>query len=376
MVLKITQFLPIGQETMSFFYDCISANTYLRNLNKVTFDKTDDELNKASKVIVSVADEPLDRTRSYYAVVSFYTNEGDGRCLNEIEVPFTVSIPALTDLLVKEQVVFGGTANGTGVLNETDWKAYKNASYSLKYAFNKLDKVFGDNTAINFAIDANQKIKIGDKDVVVKDNLASVASANNEGVHVTLHDYATLKTPAYNTAINMVVTSASYLNRYEYTQEELDAAAFTIKIVSPIEQGTLTPAAGADATISVVATEEDGSAKVTESDLLAKTYAGVTYKIFKNTFDPATSGAATAIGWASPYINTDPVFESTNENVFKMGSVMPAKRDADGNVTPGYVIVKPMNVAYEDAVPVKVTVTDVWGYAKGATIKVKVSPKK
>lgn len=57
-----------------------------------------------------------------------------------------------------------------------------------------------------------------------------------------------------------------------------------------------------------------------------------------------------------------------------MDEIVVAKRDDKNVVTPGYVVVIPMNVAYEDAVPVEVTVSDVWGYAKKATINVKVVP--
>ena len=39
MVLKITHFLPIRQETMSFFYAIIIGYLYLRNLNHILLDE-------------------------------------------------------------------------------------------------------------------------------------------------------------------------------------------------------------------------------------------------------------------------------------------------------------------------------------------------
>ena len=335
----------------------------------VGFDKN--SFAELNNVVVSLdANNTLDRFAEYYVVLSFKANSGT---LTQVKVPFNITIPALTDLLKGEQVVFNGTANGTGVMNEYDLAADGGAAtYSLKYAFtNKLADAFANNTAITFAVAGNQAIKIDGNDVNVAANLVEVVNGNSKDAKLVLKDYAGYKTPMYNTAINMVISSASYLNKYAYTKDERAAAAFTMTIVSPIEQGTLTPAAGANATISVVATE-DGIARVSESDLAAKTYAGIAYNVFKDT--AFTNGVATA--WTSPYIMTDPIFESTNTNVFTVGNVKAASKDADGNVTKGYVEIKPMNVAYEDAVPVKVTVTDAWGYKKVVTINVKVLPKK
>ncbi|WP_455667360.1 PL29 family lyase N-terminal domain-containing protein [Phocaeicola sp.] len=330
----------------------------------VSYDKA--ALGEINKIKVALAaSNTLSRFENYYLIVNYFDNSGE--VLSTLKVPFNITIPTLTSLLNKEKVVFGGTANGTGVMNENDLNENGDAIYSLKYAFNKLSDAFAGNTQITFGIDANQTIKVDGNDVKMR-TLATVNAPSTKDASIQLTD----KKNAYNKAINMVVTSASYLGKYAYTADELKTAAFTMKVVSPIEQGTLEAAAGADAIINVVATE-DGTAKVSESDLVAKTYAGVAYKVFKDKFNGAE---LTASAWTTPYIKADASFESTNTNVFTMGSVNAATRTDKGVVTPGYVVVKPMNVAYEDAVPVKITVVDAWGYKKEATIKVKVSPKK
>ena len=120
------------------------------------------------------------------------------------------------------------------------------------------------------------------------------------------------KKNAYNKSISMIVKDAKYLGRYAYTADEMKTAAFTMTIVSPIERGTLEAVGGV---INVVATE-DGKARISESDLVAKTYAGIAYKIFKDKF---VSGNNTATEWTSPYIKADAEFKSTNENVFYFG---------------------------------------------------------
>lgn len=123
----------------------------------------------------------------------------------------------------------------------------------------------------------------------------------------------------------------------------------------------------------MVATE-DGTAKLTDADLTTKTYAKVEYNIFKDKFK---DNETTADLWTSPYMKGIS-FKSMNENTIKAianEDIKPATKVKD-TVTPGYVVLRPMNVAYEGTTEVEVKVTDVWGYAKTATVKVKVLAEK
>ena len=337
----------------------------------------DENLGKAVSAKVNVKYEAaLDRTKQYYALVKFYRtivdeNNTQRSQINTIKVPFTISIPTLVELLKKEQVVFGGTADGTGVLNEYDYDLDPTVvQYSLKYAFNGLADSF-DAVTMNFVVDANQTIKIDGSDVTMA-SLVNIAHANSEDAIVELKtDVA--KANVYNKPINLQIASgAKYLNTYAYTDAERAEAAFTLKLVSPIEQGTLTAKDGENAVIEVVATE-DGTAKLKESDLIAKTYAGIAYNVFMTKTADA-DGYATA--YSSPYLKPVAVkFESTNENVFKVDAKGTSAKLKDGAViAEGYTTITPMNVAYTDAVPVKVTVTDVWGYTKEVKVSVKVLP--
>ena len=317
----------------------------------VTFDK--DALSQITKLKVSLDDytKGYDITSSYYAKIQFT----DGRdVLNTVKAPFTLSIPALSDYLIKEQVVFGGTNNGTGVMNLDDYKAFAGTpAYSFKYAFvGQLAKV-GKDVTVKFAIDTEQTVSETDKT-----KMASVAEIQKTGADqaLVLKD----KAKAYNNPIKINIAEAKYLGIYEYSKDVRKDFAFTMKVVSPIKEGNIIAAAGADAIITVVATD-DGTARITESDLKATTYAGIAYKVFPAY--PETS-----------YIKDDGLkFKSENENVFTTGAIMPSVTK-DGKTTDGYVVINPMNVAYEDAVPVKITITDKWGYTKEAKINVKVKP--
>jgi len=345
-----------------------SDDAVIASVNSGVF--SNDALGATAKINVQVKHEAsLDRTKQYYALVRF-ARESDGAVVNTIKVPFTISIPTLAELLKKEQVVFGGTSNGTGVLNEYDYALDNNAvQYSLTYAFNGLADAFAV-ANFEFVFDANQKIADG----TYMTTLVNMVRGNQATAIVEFNKANNGHKKAYNTPINILVKSgAKYLNNdaYKYTDAERAEVAFTLKLVSPIEQGTLTAKNGESAVIEVVATE-DGTAKLKESDLIAKTYAGIAYNVFmtKGTAD----GAATA--YSSPYLKPIAVkFESTNTNVFKVAAEgTPATLKDGAVIAEGYTTITPMNVAYTDAVPVKVTVTDVWGYAKEVKVSVKVLP--
>ena len=317
--------------------------------NDITVELDNTDLSKITKLSVSLVDynKAYDINSSYYAKIKF--KEGND-VLNTVKAPFTLSIPALSEYLVKEQVVFGGTNNGTGVMNLKDYAAFNGTpAYSFKYAFvGQLSKLDSD-VDVTFAIDVNQTVSATDKT-----KMTDVAKIQGTGAAQAL--VLTDKTKAYNNPININVKEAKYLGIYEYSKDVREDFAFTMKVVSPIKEGNIIPADGANAIITVVATA-DGTAKISESDLKATTYAGIAYKIFPAY--PETS-----------YVKDNGLsFKSENENVFTIGDIK-----SSGSKNEGYVIIKPMNVAYEDAVPVKITVTDKWGYTKEAKINVKVKP--
>ena len=361
-------------ETVQYTYEVYNKdNKEWESASNMTAKLDKPTVNQATKFTWNLTDNTvaMKLDAQYRVVIEF--KDKDNEVLSKLIQPVTFSIPSLKELLVKEQVVFGGTSNGTAVMNEMDYSVETTTTgneeslYSLKYAFeNQLTDAFANNTTLTFAIDPEQKIKINGTDTQVAGTLAIIKKASSANAYIKLLDTE----HAYNQPINIIV-SGKYLNVYNYSEEEQKAAAFTIRLVSPIEQGTLTAKDGENAIITVVATD-NGTAKITESDLLAKTYAGIQYNVFKDT--KFTGSPLVATTWTSPYIAKDPEFKSTNENVFTMGSVEPAQKDDKGNVTEGYVIVKPMNVAYEDAVPVEVTITDKWGYKKVVKINVKVKP--
>ena len=304
-----------------------------------------------------------------YRVVIEFTDK-DGEVLSKLIQPITFSIPALSNFLVKEQVVFGGTSNGKAYMNIEDQKApYTNdgkSRYAFHHAFNKFDNVFANNSTITFAIDPTQKI--GNTAVTT---YAKLINTTTKDVAIELVDNA----KAYHTPIQIVISEAKYLGIYKYSDEELAANAFTLDVMSPIEQGNVVAANAAG--VSVVATA-DGTALVKESDFKATTYANVAYKVFKDKFNGTET---TASEYSSEYISTV-AFSSANVNVFKVVDKdgkettkgFAATKDDKGVISEGYIIVKPANAGYEATENVNITVTDIWGYSKKAAVSVTVKP--
>ena len=301
--------------------------------------------------------------------------DDNGEVLNVVRVPFTLSIPALSNFLVKEQVVFGGTSNGKAYMNYEDYTYYQanitdfdaKKAYAFTHAFNKFDNVFANRSTIKFAISTDQKINN-----VAITSYAKLVDADKKTVAVILTD-----DKAYHTPIQIVISEAKYLGIYAYDKDERAANAFTLDVMSPIEQGNVV---AANATgVSVVATD-NGTALVKESDFKATTYANVAYKVFKDS--EFVSNVATE--FSSEYI-AGVTFQTANKNVFTLVKAdgtstdaaiegNPATKDSRGNVVEGYITVKPANAGYEATEDVNVVVTDIWGYTKKAAVSVTVKP--
>ena len=326
----------------------------LKDITKVTIDA-----NVAAQTAYSLTD-------SYYKELTF--KDDNGEVLNVVRVPFTLSIPALSNFLVKEQVVFGGTSNGKAYMNYEDYEAYSSQkAYAFTHAFNKFDNVFANSSTIKFAISTDQKINN-----VAITSYAKLVDADKKTVAVILTD-----DKAYHTPIQIVISEAKYLGIYAYDKDERAANAFTLDVMSPIEQGNVV---AANATgVSVVATD-NGTALVKESDFKATTYANVAYKVFKDS--EFVSNVATE--FSSEYI-AGVTFQTANKNVFTLVKAdgtstdaaiegNPATKDSKGNVVEGYITVKPANAGYEATEDVNVVVTDIWGYTKKAAVSVTVKP--
>ena len=331
--------------------------------NAVTFDKSAlKDITKLTLNVDAARTTAYKLDKSYYAKIDF--KDANGEILNTVKVPFTLSIPALSKFLVKENVVFGTTSTGKAYMNTEDLVTPAAGTpyasrYAFKHAFNKFDNVYANSSTITFAIDPAQKIN----NAAVANTHAKLTDASTSDVAIEL-----IGDKAYHTPINIVISDAKYLGIYAYGETERAANAFKLDVMSPIEQGTVEAASAAG--ISVVATSE-GVAKLYEKDFKAATYAGIAYKIFKDKF--AATGDTEATLYTSPYIS-DVTFESANTNVFTVEKNGVGAKKNGTKFEEGYVEVTPKNAGYDTTEKLNVTVKDIWGYTKKADINVTVKP--
>ena len=331
--------------------------------NAVTFDKSAlKDITKLTLNVDAARTTAYKLDKSYYAKIDF--KDANGEILNTVKVPFTLSIPALSKFLVKENVVFGTTSTGKAYMNTEDLVTPAAGTpyasrYAFKHAFNKFDNVYANSSTITFAIDPAQKIN----NAAVANTHAKLTDASTSDVAIEL-----IGDKAYHTPINIVISDAKYLGIYAYGETERAANAFKLDVMSPIEQGTVEAASAAG--ISVVATSE-GVAKLYEKDFKAATYAGIAYKIFKDKF--AATGDTEATLYTSPYIS-DVTFESANTNVFTVEKNGVGAKKNGNKVEEGYVEVTPKNAGYDTTEKLNITVKDIWGYTKKADINVTVKP--
>ena len=323
---------------------------------KITTDKN---VPAASSVTVTTkTTETYELGVQYFAQVVFY--DKNYTKLNTVVVPFSFAIPALTDVLNKEYVVFGDTNDASAYMNIKDFNAYGTAAYSFKYAFHDFADAWKVATNLSFVIDDTKGV-ITDADGKKHKITEYVALNNtdNADVYIELTD----KTKGYNKEVTVNVpfdekNPVMYLGKYAYSKAQVAAATFTIHVMSPIKEGSLTPAAGKS--IEVVATE-DGTAQIKESDFKALTYAKVPFKVLTD----------------SEYVDASKsTFKSNNTNVFEVTEVKVNQKDAKGKEVDGTITIKPANAAYDTTENLNVTVTDVWGYTLKAGVPVTVKKSK
>ncbi|WP_455663731.1 PL29 family lyase N-terminal domain-containing protein [Phocaeicola sp.] len=290
-----------------------------------------------------------------YTITITYKDK-DAKDLNSIKVKFTPVMPKLSSYITKRTAVWNSNilmayfvdpaANETPTLDST---------YDLTTGFTKLGSTKAeDKTVITFALDAEQKIN-GKK--VVGDGMADISSND-----ITLHSTSingTAKFWAYAQELNVNLTATYLDGAYEFAEDEIKAAAFTVKVQSALEAGKIVPASGASITLPAAAAGE--IAKLTPEMITGYTYNNQPYSLFKT----ATS---TAIAYKYTYINTVE-FESTDNVIYTVEGVQDATWDKTANKeVAGYVKIKSGNISQTTQTSIKVKVTDMYGYVKTAEI--------
>ena len=315
--------------------------------------------------------KPLKIGTTYYAKLSFVDKNTDKE-LNNVVVPFELTKPELSAILVKESGVFRDgdnlayaymywqdayrdAANKTGLIGDSDGNAL--SRYYIDRAFTDLYDKLDDahmtlGTGFEFKLEANTNVEGTDKktDYFAKqiDQSTQFGSQARDFIELKVDtdndgkdDYAGYKKDL------IVNFTGHYLSvnddSYKYTD------TYKFRVMSPILEGE------ALAKNNLVQVSATGRTRIHKEDIWAKTYNNdVKYNIFR-TVDESNNDV-----WYRDDIK-NVTFSSGNVNVFEMTVATPTDVQHPGTdkEIDSYIEVEGVS---ENTAKLKVAVEDIWGY--------------
>lgn len=291
----------------------------------------------------------------YTSTVTFL--DASNKALNEIKVKFTPVMPKLSSYITKREAVWNGNTlmayfddpTATQVAAGTTLAS----TYKMINGFTKLGSTnVADKTTITFTLDADQKIS---DTKVVDGGMAEITANVVELFSTTIGN--TTKFHAYAQELNVKVNAAYLDGAYTFSDEEIEAAGFKVKVQSALEAGKIVPASGASITLPAAAAGE--IAKLTPEMITGYTYNDQAYSLFKN----ATSSS---VAYKYTYIKSVE-FASTDDVIYTVEGVQDATWSNNKEVA-GYAKIKSGNISQTTTTTIKVKVTDMYGYIKTAEI--------
>ena len=311
---------------------------------------------------------PIKIDKDYYVRLTFYGNEG--AVLNTTVVPFVLTKPELSTILVKESGVFRDGDNlayaymywGDAYMNadKADGLVRKNSDGSAASIY-YIDRAFTD---LYKNLDAAHMSATYKFDV---DNIVKISGSEKSDAFATPEYFTTETSGRPRAAIQLkerdkdsngiidgykkdliVNFSGFYLDVQDDSYKYTDTYKF--RVMSPILEGE---AIAANNLVQVNAT---GRTKLYKEDIWAKTYNNdEVYNIF------AKGGTNTTPEWYRADIN-NVTFGTANKNVFEVTVATPTApaKDASGKVTEdSYIEVEGVSA---NTSKLNIAVEDIWGY--------------
>ena len=327
----------------------------------------------------------------YTTTVTF--RDGNGEALATIKVNFTLTVPALKDLLTIEEAVYNKEAGSLFAymtegedIKDSELKAPK---YTFKNGFTSTYAKTVKDNSIEFAVYDKAEYAKGKN---VSDVAEVTVPKDKDKKEQYAEQYIVLRKdkdgayPVYSKDIKVNIKSASYLGVWDYDINEKngDWYAFNIRLMSPItcDQASIAPADNVSIKIPATTTE---NMKVVEKDFKALTYNKQPFGIFANKIVGKDKEATTT--WNNAYVK-DVRFKSTNTNVFGVEGTSienseyvhayAATLNDKGTAVAAesHVLVAPGQIENESTKDMEVVLTDIWGFTKKANIPVTVQRDK
>ena len=329
------------------------------------------DVNAAKNIKVTVnkttKQNVLKLDKQYYLFVEFMTKDDKNPTfINRIVIPVTFTAPSVaSQFTAKDGYVVDGNINAY-FYNTT------NKNIELKRYFEAMDTQALLELKQDDAVAKKDDKTYTSYDLAVLKSGVLTLNGKNSTVQVPV-DGTTNKELGYGKVLTVNASNKNYKDSYwAYSTNDKKTASFTIKVMSPIAEGTITPATGSS--IKVIANSEKGF-DITADMISAKDYTGVTtYNIMPDkTGDPTTNDV-----WESKQIAKVSVAKKGGDNNTYIKSVALTEYTAKQGNTPaklGTINVKAEPLPNDTPSAIVVTVEDAWGYTTPKDVNVTIATK-
>ena len=305
--------------------------------------------------------------KQYYLFVEFMTKDNNNPTfINRIVIPVTFTAPSVaSQFTAKDGYVVDGNINAY-------FYNTANKNIELKRYFEAMDTQASLELKKDDAVAKKDDKTYNSYDLAVLKSGVLTLNGKNSTVQVPV-DGTTNKELGYGKVLTVNASNKNYKDSYwAYSTDDKKTASFTIKVMSPIAEGTITPATGSS--IKVIANSEKGF-DITADMISAKDYTGVTtYNIMPDKKgDPTTSDV-----WESKQIAKVSVAKKGGDNNTYIKSVALTKYTAKQGNTPaklGTINVKAEPLPNDTPSAIVVTVEDAWGYTTPKDVNVTIATK-
>ena len=329
------------------------------------------DVNAAKNIKVTVnkttKQNVLKLDKQYYLFVEFMTKDDKNPTfINRIVIPVTFTAPSVaSQFTAKDGYVVDGNINAY-------FYNTANKNIELKRYFEAMDTQALLELKQDDAVAKKDDKTYTSYDLAVLKSGVLTLNGKNSTVQVPV-DGTTNKELGYGKVLTVNASNKNYKDSYwAYSTNDKKTASFTIKVMSPIAEGTITPATGSS--IKVIANSEKGF-DITADMISAKDYTGVTtYNIMPDkTGNPTTNDV-----WESKQIAKVSVAKKGGDNNTYIKSVALTEYTAKLGNTPaklGTINVKAEPLPNDTPSAIVVTVEDAWGYTTPKDVNVTIATK-
>ena len=284
----------------------------------------------------------------YYAKVTFSGAQGE---LNSIVIPFEFKIPALSTMFEqKSAYVVDGIINAY---------FYNTANKSTAVEFNKYFSKFVDDATVSLVADE----KINNKLTNTLFQFSTTTTFDEATIDLISGKSATgAGQNGYGQAVTINATKSNY-EGWTYQTKGDNTYSFKIRLMSPIYEGTVVPAAGS--TITISANDLVNGALITDADIIGKDYNGNTYTVVPDKVNGNTPA------WANPQIDNVSAAQDKDQYIKAVETV--AAKTVDGKTVNGGFKLTGESISNTVTVEMPVSVTDAWGYIRTVGVSVTIT---